>query len=236
MTRVCSDCGGAIAERNQSGRCKVHRDAFNRRTRAASRKRVPCIGCGRDTVTGRCASCASKAALALPEARAAISASALARWATPGAREEHSRRIKASFATLSPAERERFKDAGRKGYHAGLALPEVAAKTNSPAIRAKAGRSISATKLAHVPAAYRPSYRDLVKRGSTAAEALALVTDQAAADQRRAEAAERARIAALTPHERNLERVRNGARVMEKVAMPTREYATTLGGVSGGLL
>ena len=48
--------------------------------------------------------------------------------------------------------------------------------------------------------------------------------------------AERDRLAAMTPFERQLEAVRNGARVVEKVRVPGREYGFSLTGCSAGML
>lgn len=94
-----------------------------------------------------------------------------------------------------PGEREKRAAAGRKNGIHNLAA------TRSPEVRARAGRSISATKLAHIPNEYRGWYVELKASGYTAAEREQMVRerlahDQAEAGQRVANALERQRLRA----------------------------------------
>lgn len=235
---VCSPrprcpCGEALGNRNTSGLCKPCRA---RARRIRDQQARPCLGCGTAIgltgKTGRCRACAAVYS-ATP---ALIAAMASARWARPGAREAQSERLKSVLANLSDAERERRRVCGRKVYRDVLSRPDVMARTLSPEVRAKAGRGVSAARSAWCPTEYRALNSELRERGHSLADRKAMIADQIAADQRRAVEAERARITAMTPFERQMEAVRNGARLVDKVAMPTRELTFTVGGVSGGML
>lgn len=70
-------------------------------------------------------------------------------------------------------------------------------KTRSPESRARAGKKISAVKLAAVPSGYRELYRALARQNIPAAERLQLVLDQQDRDRRAAVAEIRARTNAM---------------------------------------
>jgi hypothetical protein len=107
------------------------------------------------------------------------------------------------------------------------ASPE--AQAANLAKRALVGRKVSRRALAWCPLAYRDEYRRLRDAGNIpAAEARQMILDLIAADER----AEAARIAALTPLERQLKKIRNGAKISTKVPMPSRVHGFTLGGVA----
>jgi hypothetical protein len=148
----------------------------------------------------------------------------------PANRAVNAARLRQHIATMSDAERERRREHGRRLAREVLMTPEHQAKCNSPEAKRKAGRSRTNTVLAWCPEAYRPEYRRLVLSNLVRApEAKRIILDQVARDETR-------RVAAMTPHERQLERVRNGAKLVEKPDLRTAAPGYTLGGVSSGML
>jgi hypothetical protein len=76
----------------------------------------------------------------------------------------------------------------------------------------------------------------LHRQGYPVGERKQMVATQMLADAQRAEAAEAARVASISPFERQMERVRNGARLIEKPVFRRADPSYTLGGVSAGML
>lgn len=100
----------------------------------------------------------------------------------------------------------------------------------------EARRKRWATRMPGIPYEYKDEYRVLTKsKKLTPAEARMVIEEdiarKASAELKRAEA-ERQRKATIDPFQRQLERVKAGARVIAKPAMPRRGYDYTLGGVS----
>lgn len=91
--------------------------------------------------------------------------------------------------------------------------------------------AISAGKVNNwCPEPYRAEYRDLTRnKGFRAAEAKVMILETA----RRAE---RQRLGAMTPHERAMDRVANGAALIIKPDLRKAAHAFTLGGVASGEL
>lgn len=78
------------------------------------------------------------------------------------------------------------KEHGKRQYRDYLSRPDVLAKTLSPEVRAKAGRSRTETVLAWCPPEYRQTYHDLVhKKLMKAAEAREAIEVMIRADARR---------------------------------------------------
>lgn len=108
--------------------------------------------------------------------------------------------------------------------------------TRSPEVRAKAGKAVSATRLAHITPEYRELYRLHRKAGDSAAEALAKVEQTEAADVAERAKRERMERETMSPFERQMERLNNGARLIEKRPLRSAEPGYTLGGVASGML
>jgi hypothetical protein len=122
-------------------------------------------------------------------------------YADPVVKAERSERSrKASQIRLAkPGERERLSQWGRTTGPINLQA------TRAPEVRAKAGRSISAVKLAHVPSGYRALYMDLKRQQLSAPERLRLVLEQQEADRRNAaQHVAAAEAAMLAKHQRDL--------------------------------
>lgn len=137
------------------------------------------------------------------------------RAADPVSRAHHRARSKEGAAKrlAKPGELERLRQV------------MLANRSSDPAVVAKAAATRDRKFMGWCPPAYRTLNRTLRLKGYSRAERMELIAEEV----RRAE---RARLASLTRLERQLERVRNGATVVEVRPMPSREYAFTLGGVS----
>ncbi len=114
-----------------------------------------------------------------------------------------------------------------------MARKSLAART--PESAEKQRRSHRATldakheqRMAWCPIDRRDEYLKL-RRQNPAAEAKRIIMDDLAASERR-------RLAAMTPFERQMEKVRNGARLVEKFTPRMADHAFTLGGVASGQL
>lgn len=78
------------------------------------------------------------------------------------------------------------KEHGKRQYREYLSRPDVIAKTLSPEVRAKAGRSRTETTLGWCPPEYRPVYQDLInKKLMKAAEAREAIEEMIRAEARR---------------------------------------------------
>jgi hypothetical protein len=123
-----------------------------------------------------------------------------------------------------PGARQRLSEIGRKGRLART--PEAnaaAAAKQSATLRRKREE-----RLAWCPLDRRDEFHKLSGVVGVKEAKRVILADLAALEKRR--------LAALTPLDRQLERVRNGARLVEVRPLPGREHAFTLGGVSGGML
>jgi hypothetical protein len=133
-------------------------------------------------------------------------------------------------AKIAEAQRKRWADRltdpdeRRRAIESGRALSRLHPPTRERVEQQQASRE----KLAWCPPQYAGLNTELRRKRIPAAERRRVIADQAAAD-------ERARLAAMTPFERQMDRVRQGAGITECVPMPSRQYGT-LGGVSGGML
>lgn len=180
--------------------------------------------------SGLCRSCIAKRHNADPEMQARRKAAIQERFKDPAVRAAYARRIGEHVANMSDEERAARREHGRWMYRNYLSQPDVVAKTSSKDARRRAGISRSDTVLAWCPPAYREQYRALKASGAVkAAEAKVMILDQIKAD-------ERARLAAMTPFERQMEAVARGARIVAKPDLRKAAHDFTLGGVSGGML
>jgi hypothetical protein len=123
---------------------------------------------------GRCRKCANAVINRSPEHRAKTSASMKRRLADPVFRAEQTRLSVAGVkrAAQDPAWVERKRADGLK-----YGAPNIGSTRGAEA-RAKAGASISAVKLAHIPPSLRDDYRALKAKGLTKAERTAAVIDR----------------------------------------------------------
>lgn len=128
-----------------------------------------------------------------------------------------------SHATAHLNRSDRMRAASRAGM---LAKRAVGVCVNAdPETRARAGAAVTAHRLAHIPAHRRDEYKSLVTRRIRPVDAARIILDDEAEQDRR-------RRTAMTTHEARLERVRNGATITERVAMPSRVHAVSLIGSS----
>lgn len=203
MPQPCvGGCGGMAGPHSKTGRCKPCAIAFvnsdpeiaaKRRAKAAEfnvAKRHPrrsCCDCGTEislTAKARCRPCAQIVRNADPERRRKAGETYRRRYETdPQFREAVIARTRATTAremATNPRAREVRRENGRK------CGPRNIHRSWTPEARARAGRTNSARRLAHIPVDYRDLYRDLIGQDLTAEERARIVLDHAAAEQARA--------------------------------------------------
>jgi hypothetical protein len=130
---------------------------------------------------GRCRRCSAIFYNRDPEVRGRRSATWRKRFADPAIRAAHGERTRAGMARAmtDPAFVEERRRLGRV-----YGAPNIET-TRSEESRAKAGKRISAVKLAHIPGDMREDYRRLVRKGFTSAQAVALIEEHVEAERRR---------------------------------------------------
>lgn len=156
---------------------------------------------------------------------ARMATAARVRHADPAFQQKHSKACARSWTLERRAAQSHIAIENGNGARlkAALQLPEAQARRNA------ANRARGERQLAWCPKDRLDEYRCLMRTpGIRAAEAKRIVLDDIAAK-------ERARLAAMTPFERQLERLRQGARLEERVYLTTPEHEFTLGGVSAGM-
>lgn len=166
---------------------------------------------------GRCRRCAIRKLNADPDYCARRTEGVRRRFADPTYRARQARRIRAGNrqAWRDPDKRERMLSA--------LAANRAKAWTDEAralwaAGRKEAGRKRHETVMAWCPPEYRAEYRHLrLTKKMLAADAKAFI------------------LAKLTPFEKQMQAVRNGARLVEKPVLRKSEPAFTLGGVVGAI-
>jgi hypothetical protein len=87
-----------------------------------------------------------------------------------------------------------------------------------------------------VPEGYEAMNRTLIRKKFKTDERKAIIADEVAKRARSLVLAEQARVAALTPLERQAEQMRRGVRLVEKFTPRMADHAFTLGGVASGQL
>jgi hypothetical protein len=106
-------------------------------------------------------------------------------------------------------------------------------------VRKRAARKCADTRLAWCPAEYRELNDTLYRKGVLLAERKQMIATEMLRDAHRREmaalAAERARRSAMSPFERQEERLRNGASVVTKFTPRRADPSYTLGGVVGAI-
>lgn len=215
---ACKDCGKQIARAGKSGRCKpcqmtfINTDPETVARRAAARNafneprkvKRSCPDCGQHIAakSTRCRACSNRRVASRPEVRAKAAATFKMNYrADPARQAEHRERVRATVEQAridNPAFFEARRENGRR--HG----PGNIGKSWTPEVRAKAGRTISARRLADIPSDYRDMYRDLTKQHLKADERKRIVLEHAAVEQARiaAEMASRQADAAAKPQDR----------------------------------
>lgn len=169
--------------------------------------------------TGLCRSCRMKNLRADPayEARRA-EAFRRALATNPELKARHVERSRASLAIWrnTPEGLEKIRANARKATIA----------SNEPAARAKRAQACSRTRTGWCPDDRRDDYLKM-RRDVGAAEAKRMILEDIAA-------VERKRLAAMTPHERAMDRVARGATLITKPVLRKADHAFTLAGNSMG--
>lgn len=194
----------------------------------ASMSRVCSTGCGTGlgskNTTGMCRACRGRAQFADPSFKTKQKIAVAEFNKRPEVRAARSARLVERNRNLSEAEKQRQRENGRMIAQKYLMTPEGKAISNSPEARRKKGATITATRYADIPAHLRDEVRRLNRQQHIpAAEARRMVLDQA-------EHAERRRIAALTPFERDMERIAKGAAIVEQFTPRKAEHAFSIVG------
>ncbi|MHA0335806.1 hypothetical protein [Sphingomonas aquatilis] len=179
-------------------------------------KRTTCRDCDkplsaraiqRPNSTGYCAKCAPKHHWT-PESRARASAARKARWDRELADPELRAKAVESGKRLSAA---------------------------TPRTREIVEKQIAGRRASHwLPEGYEALNRQLKAKGYRAVERKALIAEEVARLARKAVREEQDRLARMTPHERAMERVRNGATLTTKPVMRKADHAFSLTGSSMG--
>lgn len=211
--------------------------------------------------TGRCRPCSTYRLNTDPAIAAHRKAQLAAYAATPEGKAKMRAGMARYVANMPEAHREQRRANGRHLARTALNSPEARAKNLSPEKRAEAGRKRSETVLAWCPPEWRAKYKDLTNRGRKAADAKRIVLDLIAGkpepakyvqqksklawcpehrleEYRRVQkafgAAEARRIieADMSPFDRQLARVRAGAKLVEVRPMRRADPAFTLGGIA----
>lgn len=187
-----------------------------------------CLDCpkpiSRDS-KGRCRRCAIRAVCADPELIARRNEKTRQTRLDPVVHARHAEACRAGKRRqlADPAEREKLRQAGHRTGKKNFW------RHGDPEMQSGAREAIRRALLAWCPEAYWPLNADLKRRHFTLPERQRIVGEQRTRD-------EQDRLAAMTPFERQLERVRNGAQLIEVRPMRSADPAFTLGGVSSGML
>lgn len=170
---------------------------------------------GKRNTSGLCRPCRARVTLCNPQAQAKAKASMARNFADPAFRKAHGARSRARLAEW----RSTPEGKARLLEQAAINLAKARQTDNEArkrAIRAAAYPGIPEDRWDECAA---------LRRVVSAKEAKRLILEDMAAK-------ERARLAAMTPFERQMERVRNGAQLVEKFVPRRADPAFTLGGVA----
>ncbi len=173
-----------------------------------------CLDCAKGITNenkgGRCKPCATIYNNRLPETKAKRVSGWKKRIANPRHYADLCRVAAANSrkAMSDPTKRVAAQQRARIIYETYLDTPEMRAHVTAPETRARAGRSLTATRLSWCPPEYRDDYLFLINtKRMPASEARQIVIDQIAADNAR-------ELAELSPFERQDRALRNGAQLV----------------------
>lgn len=174
--------------------------------------------------SGLCRPCSCRRMVSDPEINARRLASLTTSARTPEIRARISAGVKAYCAR--PEEIERRRALGRKNWHLTIGSENGRNGAANLEVIARRGAKLSETLMGWCPPEYRAEYRELFKRNHnmTKERARKIILDRIEAKK-----------AAMSPFERQMEALRNGARLVEKPILRRPDYAYTLGGVVGEL-
>jgi hypothetical protein len=169
----------------------------------------------RQSKTGRCRVCAMRACAKDPSRLAKMSEAMKRKWADPEHRRKCSQAISAARrvkVATDPAFAELMREKGR--ILAATRLGAECIRSGKPA-RKKIAASLSKHYMGWCPPDRREEYRKLRRnKRLPGAEAKRII------------------LASLTPFERQMQAIRNGAALVAKPTIRARDYDYTLGGVS----
>lgn len=174
---------------------------------------------GERSKTGLCNPCFNRDRNADPEFMAARKAAIQRKFQDPAHREKMRKAMLRTVAKMNedPAYRARLVERGKHLAATALRSPQSLAKIAS--LRAENGRKRSETVMAWCPPKYRDEYRFLtVSKRMKAADARQLILDKMAAE--------------MTPFERAMDRIRQGAGIVTVRPIRKADHPFTLGGVS----
>lgn len=213
----CVSCDGLADRASRSGKCKA---CFY----PPKAPRLCDCGnkLGRDNSSGRCRACFVAHFLTDPEIAERRLSGTIASNKDPALARRRVAKILALSKT--PEGRAARRERARAIVHRTILSPEAVAKAHTPEAEKARGLARTERLLGWCPAEYRDHYRCLLRRHFRKAEAKARTLAKIAADR-----------AAMSPFERQMAALRNGARLVERFVPPPREYAFTLGGVSEAL-
>ena len=214
MSRVCNTCPATISRKSRTGRCHScacnHPDVRRRKGQLTPEQRARraehARSLSRDPAIVAKRAAAAKVTHTDPEVKARHRA-ACAKGA--------------ASRMADPAKLERLREIGLT-----YGAPNLAA-ANTPEARARAGANIRTAHLAWCPQDYWPMNATLKANGYRLAERKAMIAEEIARRERR-------RIAALSPFERQQERLAAGAKLITVQPLRRPEPTMTLGGVSSG--
>lgn len=213
--RTCA-CGTAISARSRTGRCG----------RCAARDPEVIARKAKRTPEQRERMAASARAMtADPEIVAKRTARMIATMRDPAARQRHAEGCRSGKRRQlsNPAEARRMQEAGM-----ALAAHNATAPDRNE-VHARSKETLRRRKLAWCLEAYWPLNSELKARGIKLEDRKRMIADQVKAD-------DRVRLAALSPFQRQMERVAAGAQLTTKFTPRRADHDFTLGGVSGGML
>lgn len=164
---TCATCGVPRSSKNKTGLCRKCAAAVTGRARRIER-RTECIECGgritRQSKTGRCRVCASIHVNKTDELKLKRAEGIRRKFQDPEHRAKMAK-VAIRNGQKGAADPEHHAWLVRRGYELTKILqsPEVRARNQSPECRARAGRSVSETRMAWCPKEYWEDYRFLVR-------------------------------------------------------------------------
>ncbi len=187
---------------------------------------------GRRGKTGRCRLCALKAHNRNPEWQANRVAGLAVAMQDAGVRARHRDGCKRGAAKrmADPVKAEVLRELGRT-YG-----PRNAPRLHTADIRGRAGKSVQRFHLAWCPEEHWGLNAKLKANGYRLPDRKRMIGDEIARLARVAGAEETARLAAMTPFERQMERVKNGAQLTTVPDTRPVAHNFTLGGVASGMI
>lgn len=221
----CTSCSKEMARGARGTTCracikpKVHADKF-------------CGDCGvkvcaRQNKSGYCRKCLLARRMADPTVNSRRLEAQRKALASPEVKAKIRNIVKKRSA--DPAYREKMREAGKRNYHLTIGSEKAIAARSTPEVIARRAKTHSERDLAWCPAEYRDQYRHLNTRcGIKADDARRMIFDQIAADRR----AKQSKDDGLSPFERQMQALANGATLAPKVQVATRSYDYTLAGGS----